>query len=302
MTMAAAPAIRAEGKAMPTAQASARVAELLRAATIEVYTKNAPDQLRGALPEGGDVYVSFLPGDDVGKRVEIAAAIRAGGYNPVLHVPARQMIDRASLDDYIARAARAARIDRVLLIAGDSTRPRGAFASSLDVIKSGVLEAHGVRHVDVAGHPEGNVGLSNDELMRVLTTKRDAARAAGLTMGIVTQFCFDPRPIETWLAAARAAGLDCPIRIGLAGPANPATLMKFALRCGVGNSVSALQKHVGTIGRLLRDTGPDGVVRGLAETLAGADGARVTNFHFFPFGGVAKTTAWIGDALAKGLV
>jgi methylenetetrahydrofolate reductase (NADPH) len=60
----------------------------------------------------------------------------------------------------------------------------------------------------------------------------------------------------------------------------------------------ALQKHVGTIGRLLKDTGPEGVLRGLADVLEGEAGARVENFHFFPFGGVRKTTDWIADALA----
>ncbi len=285
-------------KPMPSATAKARVEQLLRSATLEVYAKNAPDQLRAHMATGTDVYVSFLPGDDMQKRVEIAKALREGGFNPVLHVPARQMLSLAFLDEYIAAAAAAARIDRVLVIAGDSTRARGPFAASVDVIKSGVLEKHGVRHVDVAGHPEGANGLSTDELTRVLIEKRDAARAAGLTMGVVTQFCFDPHPIVEWLGALHAARLGVPIRLGLAGPANPATLMKFAFRCGVGNSVSALQKHVGTIGRLLKDTGPDGVVRGLADALASDIGADVTNFHFFPFGGLSKTTAWIADALA----
>ena len=54
---------------------------------------------------------------------------------------------------------------------------------------------------------------------------------------------------------------------------------------------------VGTIGRLLRDTGPDGVVRGLGPTLVGEIGAKVENFHFFPFGGLAKTSAWIKGAI-----
>lgn len=284
---------------MPSTSANARLARLLRAATIEVYSKSAPEQLAGTLAPGADVYVSFLPGDDVLKRVDIAASLRAGGYNPVLHVPARQMLSLDFLDEYMAAAASRARIDRVLVIAGDSTRPRGPFATSLDVIKSGLLQKHGVRRVDVAGHPEGNVGLAASDLMRALVDKRDAARDAGLDMGIVSQFGFEPKPIEEWLAATYAAGLFTPIRIGLAGPANPATLMKFALRCGVGNSVMALQKHVGTIGRLLRDTGPDGVMRGLADALDGETGARVVNFHFFPFGGLAKTTAWIATAIAE---
>jgi methylenetetrahydrofolate reductase (NADPH) len=85
----------------------------------------------------------------------------------------------------------------------------------------------------------------------------------------------------------------------LAGPANPATLLKFALRCGIGNSISAVQKHVGTIGRLLKDTGPEGVVKGLGELLVSETGVNVEAFHFFPFGGLAKTSRWIRDALAE---
>ncbi len=279
--------------------ARARLEDLLRAASIEVYSARAPEQIRAGVAPGADVYVSYLPGDDVQKRVEIAAAIRAAGYNPVLHVPARQMLSAAFLDDFLGAAQREAAISRVLAIAGDSTRARGPFSTALELIQSGALQKHGVRHVDVAGHPEGNAGLGARELTRLLIDKRQAARDAGLAMGIVTQFCFDPRPIEDWLKATHEAGLDTPVRIGLAGPANPATLLKFALRCGVGNSVTALQKHVGTIGRLLKDTGPEGVVRGLAETLAGETGARVTNFHFFPFGGIGKTASWIAQAIAE---
>jgi len=284
---------------MATAPANARLAQLLRAATLEVYSKNSAPQLVGALAAGGDVYVSYLPGDDMHKRIEIAKSLRQVGYNPVLHVPARQMLSRDYLEEYIGSAVAEASVKRILVIAGDSTRPRGPFATSLDVITSGVLQKQGIGHVDVAGHPEGNVGLSAEELIDGLIAKRDAAKAAGLALGVVTQFCFDPHPIDDWLTKIHAKGLACPIRIGLAGPANPATLMKFAFRCGIGNSVSALQKHVGTIGRLLKDTGPEGVTRGLGGALAGEAGARVTNFHFFPFGGLSKTIGWISNALAE---
>ena len=276
----------------------ARIVDLLRLATIEVYSRNAPDTLNTFLPRGRDVYASYLPGDDFKKRIEIAASLRGAGYNPVLHVPARQMLSAGMFEDYIAGAAAEATINRVLLIAGDSTRPRGPYATTLELIESGVLQRHGVRMVDVAGHPEGNVGMSPDRLMQILVEKRDAAARAGLAMGVMSQFSFDPKPIEKWLLAIHDAQIGASIRVGLAGPASPATLLKFALRCGIGNSVSAVQKHVGTIGRLLRDTGPDGVVRGLGNVLASDAGARVENFHFFPFGGLAKTSAWIKAAMA----
>ena len=280
-----------------TAPMTPRILELLRAATLEVYSRNAAQSLAPFLPRGRDVYVSYLPGDDYKKRIAIAASLREGGYNPVLHVPARQMLSAAMLEDYISGAAQAAQITRVLAISGDSSMPRGPYSNTLAVMESGILQRHGVERVDVAAHPEGNAGLSPETLMQILLDKQKAAKAANLKLGVMTQFSFDPRPIEQWLAAADAAGLSAPVRIGLAGPASPATLLKFALRCGIGNSVAAVQKHVGTIGRLLRDTGPDGVVRGLGHVLDTAAGSRVESFHFFPFGGLDKTSAWLRGAL-----
>ena len=56
---------------------------------------------------------------------------------------------------------------------------------------------------------------------------------------------------------------------------------------------------MGTIGRLLKDTGPEGVVKGLGEVLVSETGAHVEAFHFFPFGGLAKTSGWIRDALTE---
>jgi methylenetetrahydrofolate reductase (NADPH) len=295
MSLAAATIIRS--KPVSTDAIRDRIAGLLRSATVEVYEKNSPKVLDSYFRKGTDVYVSYLPGDDVGRRIEIAKILRDAGYNPVLHVPARQMLSRDFLADYLGRAAEVAKAERVLLIAGDSTRGRGPYSTSLDIIQSGVLQAVGIKRVDMAGHPEGNVGLADAELMKVLRDKRDAAHAAGLEAAVVSQFSFDPRPIEDWLKMLHASGLDMPVRLGLAGPANPATLLKFALRCGIGNSVSALQKHVGTIGRLLKDTGPDGVVRGLGDVLVSEAGRCVESFHFFPFGGLAKTSAWIETSL-----
>jgi methylenetetrahydrofolate reductase (NADPH) len=286
-------------KPVTSAAINQRIAGLLRAATVEVYEKNSPRVLDSYFAAGSDVYVSYLPGDDFHRRVEIAGVLRKAGYNPVLHVPARQMLSRDFLADYLGQAVEAGQVERVLLIAGDSTRGRGPYSTSLDLIASGVLQQCGIKRVDLAGHPEGNVGLSQTELMKILRDKRDAALAAGLQPAIVSQFSFDPRPIEQWLVSLHGEGFDLPIRLGLAGPANPATLLKFALRCGIGNSVSALQKHVGTIGRLLKDTGPDGVVRGLGDVLVSEAGRNVECFHFFPFGGLAKTSAWIETMLRE---
>jgi len=68
--------------------------------------------------------------------------------------------------------------------------------------------------------------------------------------------------------------------------------MKFALRCGVGNSMRALRGQIGRFGRLLTDTGPDEVMRGLRSAPPGAT-ASISGFHLFPFGGLRKTGAWL---------
>jgi methylenetetrahydrofolate reductase (NADPH) len=274
--------------------ANARLAELLRAASLEIYAVgDSGETLIKSFSPGVDIYISYLPGDDYKRRTAIAGSVRRAGFNPVLHLPARQMTSRDCLDDFLGLAAQTAQVERVLLIAGDAARARGPYESSLEIIDSGLLQRHGVRCVDVAGHPEGNVSLSREKLNRILAAKRDAAESAGLRFGIVSQFCFDPRPIADWLVDLHANGFDIPIRLGLAGPANPMMLLKFALRCGVGNSLTALQKHASTAGRLLKDTGPDGVMRGLGPVLTQPAGRCVESFHFFPFGGLAKTSAWI---------
>ena len=66
-----------------------------------------------------------------------------------------------------------------------------------------------------------------------------------------------------FLGELDARGIKLPVTVGLAGPATPATLTKFALRCGIGNSMRALRGQIGRYGRLLVDTGPDEVMRAL---------------------------------------
>ena len=68
----------------------------------------------------------------------------------------------------------------------------------------------------------------------------------------------------------RAQGIDCPVHVGVAGPATSATLAKFAIRCGIGASLRALARGHTAFARIMVETGPDGLI---GELVAGEDDA-----------------------------
>jgi methylenetetrahydrofolate reductase (NADPH) len=271
---------------------------LLDRPSIEVLPRDekALAALKEAMPPGTEVFVTFLPQESVLRTVEICARLNAAGFTPVPHVAARGFPGVDVLDDYLARA-RDAGVERVLVIAGDIDAPRGPFAQSLDLLKTGLLARHGINSVAFAGHPEGHPKAPDNVMEEALRAKLAFARANGFAARIVTQFCFEAAPILSWLARMRAAGLDAPVHIGVAGPAGATTLMKYAMRCGVGNSLRALKTQASRIGALLGDTGPDQVVKDLAASPMAL--TNVAGLHIFPFGGVDKAGAWLRAAAAN---
>jgi len=110
---------------------------------------------------------------------------------------------------------------------------------------------------------------------------------------IVTQFAFDADRVLGWLRALRQKGIHAPVRLGVPGPAGIQTLIRFAARCGVGASASVLAKYGISIGKLLGSAGPDKLVARLEQGLTADHGP--VRLHFYPFGGIAKTVAWIND-------
>jgi methylenetetrahydrofolate reductase (NADPH) len=202
------------------------------------------------------------------------------------------MPSRETLDDFLARLRGEADVARVVLIAGDVALAKGPFRSSLDVRASELLEAHGIARLTVAGHPEGHPYLQAAGAFKVLEAWRDWGHLTKIHVDIVTQFCFESAPILGWIGELNARRINLPVIVGLAGPATPATLTKFALRCGVGNSMRSLRSQIGRFSRLLIDTGPDDVMRGLQSAPATGT-ARIAGFHLFPFGGLRKAANWL---------
>lgn len=272
---------------------SSELAAHLSSASVEIssHGRQLPE-LREHFAAGIDVTITFLPGDNYRHNIETAVALRRAGFNPVPHIAAREIVSLPAFDDFLARLRGEADVTRIVLIAGDVAAAKGPFKSTLDVCASGLIEAHGVARLSVAGHPEGHPFLDQDHALKVLGTWRDWGRQTSIRVEIVTQFCFESTPILQWIGALNAANIDLPVIVGLAGPATPATLTKFALRCGIGNSIRALRSQIGRFGRLLTDTGPDDVMRGLLSAPSAAT-APISGFHLFPFGGLRKSGEWL---------
>lgn len=270
---------------------------MLAETSIEVTAREraVTDKVRAHFAAGADVHVTFLPDDARDKTEAACAELRAAGYNPVPHLTARNFLDAAQLERHLARLSEDARVARALVIAGDVDKPRGEFRSSIDLMRTGLLEKYGIQSIRLAGHPEGHPAVEDEELDRALADKIAYARDHGLSAEIVTQFCFEAEPIIAWLRHIRALGIAVPVRIGVAGPASTATLLKFAVRCGVGNSLRALRRR-SNLGKLMGDTAPDDILKEAALGIEARGLGPISGVHIYMFGGMPKTSEWLAKA------
>jgi methylenetetrahydrofolate reductase (NADPH) len=151
----------------------------------------------------------------------------------------------------------------------------------------------------VAGHPEGNKDIDpkggTANVDAALQWKQKFSETTDAKMALATQFAFEAQPIIEWADSLKAAGIDLPIHIGIAGPAKLQTMIKFAMACGVGPSIRVLQKRAKDVSKLLLPFEPTEVVSQLAAHKAANPDFNVTNVHFFPLGGIKTNAQWAID-------
>ena len=262
---------------------------LLVGASLELSSRDPAeiDACADLLDPGTAVYISMPPGQTYHGNVALAARLSRAGFRPVPHVAARRIASRDALDEYLVRATGEAGVDGALVIGGDSDRASGPFDSSLGLLETGLFQRHGITHVGVAGYPEGHPRIAAAALDAALAAKKSLARSAGIDLQVVTQFCFESGPVLSWSSKMKGYGL--PVRAGLSGPASLPRLLRFAMLCGIGNSVRALKARPQAITRLLVEVGPEAVVRDIARP----GGAPIAGVHLFCFGGLVRTARWL---------
>jgi methylenetetrahydrofolate reductase (NADH) len=278
------------------------VAEMLRDYSVELVPGGSKllDVAVNRLPSRALVSLTWIPGSDPIQMIASAARLRRAGLLVMPHIGARHLRSVAQLEQLAEGLMGEAGVDRVLIIGGDRATPAGPFDSSLAILRTGVFQRVGIYRVAVAGFPEGNPHIPPQILDQALAEKVEFARAEGLELSIVTQFCFAAAPIMSWLRRLRARNIDVPVRVGLAGPAGLVTLVRYAMRCGVGNSLHVLTENP-SFARALADRGPEPILREMIASMSNDNSEQlgVAGLHFYLFGGLSKTLDWIDSARSR---
>ena len=252
-----------------------------------------PASLAGLFPQGVRVYLTDTGAASQGRLVDAARHLRELGYNPVPHLAARRISSRADFEEQVKRLAGEAGVSDVLAVGGGVDRPAGPFASSMDMLSTGIFDRCGIKYIAIAGHPEGSPDFSEETAMAALRLKRDFCERTGATMRIVTQFGFDPARFIAWAEGLAASGIDPPVHIGVSGPAKITTLLKYAALCGVGNSIAYLKKNALSLTTLAKGHSPESVVGPIERHWQANPSGPIRQIHVFPFGGLQNSADWL---------
>ncbi len=245
------------------------------------------------------VAVTFLPGSDYKETVATAARLRREGFNPAPHFCGRSITSESHLDDFLARCKGEADIDQVVALAGAVSKPAGPYNSSMDMLETGLFDKHGITTIGVAGHPEGCMDISDEELKNALIWKNALAERTDAELYIITQFVFEAAPIIAWDKRINAEGNRLPIHIGAPGLATLKTLIAHSKACGIGASMRFLTRQAMNVTKLLNVSAPDKLFVDLAQYKANDPDCGIRRVHMYPLGGLKRTAFWTNE-VAKG--
>ena len=272
----------------------AAIVRLVSNFSIEVTSSEAqkiPDFTR-LLPENTQVFIPVLPRQGFDNTVSAAKRLASEGLRPVPHIAARRLESRNQLQEILAQITDKAGVESVLVIAGDTDRISGPFASSMDVLATGLLEVHGLKEIYVAGYPEGNPNISSELLVDALRWKSDYAKSSPAHFKIVSQFTFTAGEAIGWKKRLRQSDIDLPVHVGVPAPASLGTLLKYAKLCGVSGTARQLIKRGRSLRQLVVNYAPEGFITELAKYEQTQTAPRFAWAHFYTFGGLSAAARW----------
>jgi methylenetetrahydrofolate reductase (NADPH) len=287
--------LKQEARSITPSTVKRCAAELAACGSIEMgsYQPGEAPRIAELLPARTRIYINHLPRRNPADALAAAIAVRNAGLEPVMHIAARQINSRMEVTELLKEAARLAKLNKVLLIGGDASEAAGPYRDAVALLRDGCLPACGVSEVGFASYPEGHLSIPASTLKRALEEKLILAAKEKLGAYVVTQFSFAPtRIVEHCLELSRLAP-DVPVYVGVAGPTSLRILLKYAQRCGVSASLRGLMAQGMGAVRLFTHTDPSEQLTVIARYCLARAKCNVVGAHFFSFGGVARTAAWM---------
>lgn len=257
--------------------------------TYEVFpAAGIEERIAQELPAGSRVAVTHSPKHGVEHSCEIACALAARGYEPVLHMAAKGMPSQQALEE-VAGRARAAGVAEAFVVGGDGERPLGPFGQAADLLEAALALPDAFPRIGVGGHPEGHPHASDADLLAALLRKQELGASY-----VATQMCFDADAWRRWAAAIAEAGVTLPLSVGVPGVVSRRKLLEIGIRAGAGPSLRALKGQKGFARRAL-----GGGAYAPDELLGALDGGpgelteRIDSLHLFTFNNLAPTVEWV---------
>ena len=277
-----------------------RLAELARDASVELPPADEAlvPELAAELPAGTVVCIPHPSKTTLEDVVRTSLRVHAGGLAACPHIVARRIDCAGALESAVSRLGEAG-VGRALVVAGDDAAPAGPYASSLDVLRTDLLQRHGITRIGVAGYPEGHRAIGQTVLWRVLHDKQVLARRSGIELSVVTQFGFDPAALVAWVQCLPEHGIRLPVRVGMSGPVSLPQLIAYAMQCGVGASLRGAMQSMAAMRNIAGlATSPDQMLLRVA-THAARGTSQIAGVHFYSFGDALATARWV-RAVAEG--
>ena len=254
------------------------------------------------LPYAMSFFIPALATRKLVTNLDRMQSLAEAGFNPVPHIAARRLTSEAQLGEFLARAVDECGVRRVLLIAGDEQAPAGPFVDTLDVLDSGLLQTCGIKEVSFAGYPEGHSLISHQALQEALTKKLAWTVDVGLGASVLTQFSFAPVRIIQFCVTLEKEAPGVPVYIGMAGPTDIGSLLRYARLCGVSTSLRALKNLGIKAAKLALHTDPTEQLQMLAHHCATHAANNIIGIHVFSFGGFPRSAQWMHDLIGASVV
>jgi methylenetetrahydrofolate reductase (NADPH) len=239
------------------------------------------DQVEAHVPRAVTITVTASPSKGLGATLGVAERLATAGYRVVPHVSARLVRDGEHVEEIVARL-HGAGVGEVFVPAGDAAEP-GQFPDAASLLRALRGRFDGV---GITGYPESHHLIDDDTTIQAMFEK------APMATYIVSQICFDPAVIDTWIARVRARGTDLPIWVGMPGVVDNAKLLRVSTKIGLGESVRFLRAHRDWLRRMItRSFTPEPLLRRLTS-------GEIAGVHFFTFNELERTERWRREAMA----